>query len=363
MALRVLLADESSTIKKVFQLALQDFAVDVRPVNVGIDVVMVAENFKPDIIFADVLLQKKSGYEVSADIKQNPTLSSIPVVLMWSGFLELDEDKFQASHANAQLEKPFDVAALRKLVTDLVPRTQNQRLSQFLTFPKLPEIEDKSAPPPLPASDDLPPPMKAQMDVEEEFEQVSIPKMRGAQAEKYRMNLNPEELEADHVPVEYQTSDEAIDVDAVFATADATDEEDEPFTVRPPAASSAMPAKSAMPANSTKPATPTKPAPAPTTAVSAPTPVASPTSVASPKPAVAAPPEPVAEVREFTDPDFDFASPKIPSLSAEQLEKIIREQSAEVIESVVWKVVPDLAAQIIERELNRLLKERESQPY
>ena len=49
-------------------------------------------------------------------------------------------------------------------------------------------------------------------------------------------------------------------------------------------------------------------------------------------------------------------------LSEAQLEKIIRAQSAEVIESVVWKVVPELATQIIERELNRLLKERDSHP-
>src|ERR1044072_4389696 len=163
MALRVLLADESSTIKKVFQLALQDFAVDVRPVNVVLDVVPVAQNFKPDIIFADVLLQKKSGYDVAAEIKGNPALNEIPVLLMWSGFVDLDEDKFQASHANAQLEKPFDVAALRKLVTDLVPRTQNQRLSQFLAFPPMPEMDEKgnaaapaaeAPPPPKPPEED-----------------------------------------------------------------------------------------------------------------------------------------------------------------------------------------------------------------
>src|SRR5690606_27290914 len=112
MALRVLLADESSTIKKVFQLALQDFAAELKPVNLGVDVLPVAQSFKPDIIFADVLLQKRNGYEVSAELKQDPALKSIPVVLMWSGFMELDEDKYQASMANAQLEKPFDVAAL-----------------------------------------------------------------------------------------------------------------------------------------------------------------------------------------------------------------------------------------------------------
>ena len=113
MALRVLLADESSTIKKVFQLALQDFAVDVRPVNVGVDVVPVALNFKPDIIFADVLLQKKSGYDVCAEVKQHPTLKNVPVILMWSGFMELDEDKLEA------IRNEFEAMAAkaRKLAT------------------------------------------------------------------------------------------------------------------------------------------------------------------------------------------------------------------------------------------------------
>ncbi len=144
MALRVLLADESSTIKKVFQLALQDFAVEVKPVNVGLDVTAVAETFKPDIIFADVLLQKKNGYDVSLEIKQNSDLQKTPVVLMWSGFMDLDEDKMQASGADGQLEKPFDVKSLRALVQSLVPRTQEQTLSSYLSFPKLPDFEESS---------------------------------------------------------------------------------------------------------------------------------------------------------------------------------------------------------------------------
>lgn len=336
MALRVLLADESSTIKKVFQLALQDFAVDVRPVNVGTDVAMVAQNFKPDIIFADVLLQKKSGYEVAAEIKQHGTLGGIPVVLMWSGFMELDEDKFQASHANAQLEKPFDVSALRKLVTDLVPRTQNQRLSQFLSFPPMPEMQEgpkataaaASTPPPVPE----PPPIS---DADEDaFQQVSIPKMKGG--DKFRVNLNPEELDPAHVPVDYQAPDQ-VDVESIFNGAESEDE----FAIRetrrtppppPPAQRATPPPPPSIEVDEESDFVPTatrKPAAPPTT---------------MPKP-----------------PSAPAAAPAVPSLSAEQLEKIVREQSAEVIESIVWKVVPDLAAQIIERELARLLKEREAQ--
>ncbi len=134
MALRVLLADESSTIKKVMMLALQDFGVEVKSVQVGVDVIDVCKDFKPDIIFVDVLLQKLNGYEVSYKIKHDDELKDLPVVLMWSSFMDLDEDKFSASGAEGRLEKPFDVEDLRAMVLSLVPNTKDQKLAPYLIF-------------------------------------------------------------------------------------------------------------------------------------------------------------------------------------------------------------------------------------
>lgn len=146
MALRVLLADESTTIKKVMQLALQDFAVEVKAVQSGVDVVEVGKTFQPDIVFADVLLQKKNGYDVCADIKKTPGLSAIPVVLMWSSFMHLDERQAQASRCDRRLEKPFDVEMLRQIVLELVPKTRSHRLAHFLKFPAAEEAaEDPKA--------------------------------------------------------------------------------------------------------------------------------------------------------------------------------------------------------------------------
>ncbi len=135
MALRVLLADESSTIKKVISLALQDFAVEVKVVQSGVDVIEVAKQFNPDIIFADVLLQKKNGYEVCFDVKNDPALTDIPVILMWSSFMDLDEKAFQKSKANAKLEKPFEVEDLRILVNTYALKTREQTASAYLKFP------------------------------------------------------------------------------------------------------------------------------------------------------------------------------------------------------------------------------------
>lgn len=316
MALRVLLGDESSTIKKVFQLALQDFAVEVRPVNIGVDVVSVAQSFKPDIIFIDVLLTKKNGYDVSSELKQHDALKGIPVVLMWSGFMELDEDKFQASMANGQLEKPFDVSALRKLVADLVPRTNTQRLSQFLSFPKMPELDEQNATnagaPPVPTE----PP-----ELEEDFKQVSIPKMKKAGDDKFRLNMKPEDLDPDFVPVDYNLPSERNDDGDDFSMP-------APPKAKTPAAAAAL----AKPELSSE---------------------FSQSDLEM---------EELVEVPLDDERSVSLAARPISTaaLSAEQLERIIREQSADVIESVVWKVIPELAKQIIERELSKLLSERDA---
>jgi two-component system cell cycle response regulator len=330
MALRVLLADESSTIKKVFQLALQDYAVDVRPVNVGVDVYAVAQKFKPDIIFADVLLQKKNGYDVAAELKQDSGLQNIPIVLMWSGFMELDEDKLQASHADAKLEKPFDVAALRKLVAELVPRTKDQRLSQFLSFPKMPEIEDKK-----PVE---PPPVATEAKIDEDFKQVPIPKMKGAH-DKFRVNLKPEELTGDDLPVALNSR--SLNVDGVEDFLGGGG--DEEFTVR----ESGKRNPTVTGGGAKAPQSFTVPEIAALDSNDELEVEMSSHPVTSPKIATPA----------------AAGATAIPALTEAQLEKIIRAQSAEIIESVVWKVIPDLATQIIERELNKLLKEKEANPY
>lgn len=145
MSLRVLLADESDTIKKVFQLALQDLNAEVKSVHSGLDVLDVANSFQPTIIFADILLQKRNGYEICSEIKHSNTLKNIPVILMWSSFMELDQELYKKSLANDQLEKPFDADHLREIVKKHTEAADVNPLAQFLNFPK--SISAKASPP------------------------------------------------------------------------------------------------------------------------------------------------------------------------------------------------------------------------
>lgn len=163
MSLRILLADESSTIKKAFEIGLDSYGAEIKNVQHGIDVLEVAESFKPDIIFADVLISKMNGYEVCAQIKQNPKLQQTPVVLMWSGFMDIDEDKYFTCHADGKIEKPFSADQLLTLIQTLVqkplqeantkpaglpPQLSSAQKSSASQIPK-PPIQGLDVPPPL----------------------------------------------------------------------------------------------------------------------------------------------------------------------------------------------------------------------
>ncbi len=142
MALRVLLADESSTIKKAIQMALSEYSVEVKSVQSGLDVLSVAHTFKPDLILADVLLTKKNGYEVCAELKKDPGTRGIPVILMWSSFLQLDRSQATKVKADATLEKPFDTETLQGLVEKYVSKLSNFPLKGLLSHGRLPDFTE-----------------------------------------------------------------------------------------------------------------------------------------------------------------------------------------------------------------------------
>ena len=63
----------------------------------------------PDIILLDLNLPKKDGREVLAEIKSDPTLRQIPVVILTTSKANQDILKCYDMHANCYIAKPVDV--------------------------------------------------------------------------------------------------------------------------------------------------------------------------------------------------------------------------------------------------------------
>lgn len=73
-----------------------------------------AQASRPDLILLDLNLPGKDGREVLAEIKADPNLWSIPVVIITSSEAEEDILKGYNAHANCYVTKPVD---LEKFVT------------------------------------------------------------------------------------------------------------------------------------------------------------------------------------------------------------------------------------------------------
>lgn len=64
---------------------------------------------RPDVILLDLNLPKKDGYEVLAEIKQDPDLKRIPVVILTTSEAERDILQTYYMHANCYIIKPVDL--------------------------------------------------------------------------------------------------------------------------------------------------------------------------------------------------------------------------------------------------------------
>lgn len=75
-----------------------------------------AEEERPDLVVLDLNLPRKSGSEVLAEIKGDPELSTIPVVVLTTSEAEEDVMRSYRHHANAYITKPVDFDRFREIV-------------------------------------------------------------------------------------------------------------------------------------------------------------------------------------------------------------------------------------------------------
>jgi chemotaxis family two-component system response regulator Rcp1 len=74
---------------------------------------------KPDLVLLDLNLPKKNGREVLAEIKTDPNLKCIPVVILTSSQAEKDIVETYNLHANCYITKPVDFEQFIRVVRSI----------------------------------------------------------------------------------------------------------------------------------------------------------------------------------------------------------------------------------------------------
>lgn len=120
MGNRVLLADDSITIQKVVGIIFANEDYDLTVVDNGGSAVDEARANKPDVMLVDAIMPGKSGYEVCEEIRNDPLLGAVPILLMTGAFEPFDEEKARRSGADDFISKPFESQQLVEKVKSLL---------------------------------------------------------------------------------------------------------------------------------------------------------------------------------------------------------------------------------------------------
>jgi CheY-like chemotaxis protein len=120
MTKKLLVADDSVTIQRVVHLAFAGEDVQIEAVSDGGLALEAARRIQPDIIFADVFMPGLNGYELCAQVKNEPGLKGTPVVLMVGAFESYDSEEASRAGSSGCLTKPFDTNELLQIFGSLV---------------------------------------------------------------------------------------------------------------------------------------------------------------------------------------------------------------------------------------------------
>nr|WP_231374564.1 MULTISPECIES: response regulator [unclassified Polaromonas] len=124
--LKVLVIDDSNTIRRSAEIFLKQGGHEVLLSEDGFDALSKINDFQPDLIFCDILMPRLDGYQTCAIIKRNAKFSSVPIVMLSSKDGVFDKARGRMAGSQDYLTKPFTKDQLLQTVQSLSSSKQRQ---------------------------------------------------------------------------------------------------------------------------------------------------------------------------------------------------------------------------------------------
>ncbi|HEV8443233.1 MAG TPA: twitching motility response regulator PilG [Steroidobacteraceae bacterium] len=105
--LKVLVIDDSKTIRKTAETLLAKEGCEVYTAVDGFDALAKVADYTPDIVFVDIMMPRLDGYQTCSLIKHNKVFKSIPVIMLSSKDGLFDRARGRIVGSEYYLTKPF----------------------------------------------------------------------------------------------------------------------------------------------------------------------------------------------------------------------------------------------------------------
>lgn len=121
---RVLIIDDEPDNLGVVQHVLNFYGARVQTAQSGSRGMEMLLDSRPDFLLLDIQMPRKSGYEVLADIRAHPSLSSLPVIALTSYARQEDRERALESGFDGYITKPISVATFIPQISSILTSIQ-----------------------------------------------------------------------------------------------------------------------------------------------------------------------------------------------------------------------------------------------
>ncbi len=105
--LKVMVIDDSKTIRRTAESLLKKAGCDVVTATDGFEALSKITEHEPDIIFVDIMMPRLDGYQTCALIKNNSVFRNTPVIMLSSKDSIFDRARGRIVGSELYLTKPF----------------------------------------------------------------------------------------------------------------------------------------------------------------------------------------------------------------------------------------------------------------
>lgn len=120
MAKKVLIVDDEPNIVISLEFLMKKEGFEVAVAGDGEAALAQVAAFRPDLILLDVMMPKKSGFEVCESLRADPAHAGLKIVILTAKGRETEVAKGLAIGADAYVTKPFSPKALAVQVKQLL---------------------------------------------------------------------------------------------------------------------------------------------------------------------------------------------------------------------------------------------------
>jgi CheY-like chemotaxis protein len=368
MAKRILIADDSVTIQKAFAMVFGGQDVTLLTARSVEEALSAAKHGRPDLVIADAALGNASGYDLCASLKADAGLRGIPVYILASSHVPYDEGRGQRAGAAGSLVKPFESQSIIDQVTSALAHAPAVSAPAPRAEPPVMRAEPPR-PAPMPAP--IPQPMPARetdrvdlgasKDDDDDYGEFIVERPGSGSAPAPALArpapapMSPPRAAPAPMAPPASLRPSLIPGIRPGAPRETTSRPVAPAASVAPAAASPSPGLHRQVTNRTMmgvPAMGSSAAPPVQARPSAPAPAPAPAAPSTPAFRPSSPFAPSAPVAAAVS---NVVAQKMSALAARGPEyEAIAKFSREIIEQVVWEVVPELAEAIIRQEVDRL---------